>query len=172
MTSANGWETTDGVAVGDVVTVTISDGSQSWVLDPVVVPPAPTSMLPMQELIWVSIAMTAGRRLVGGRTDRSSVAEARGHTDLSKVDHKEERDLAHAATTTKPSFMEKLNGPWHERALWVYLVDRHRPLGRTPLPGRPDLDPQHAAAGGARRARVPVSLARASQRSCTSPMRS
>ena len=22
----------------------------------------------------------------------------------------------------KPSFMDKLNGPWHERALWVYLL--------------------------------------------------
>ena len=72
ITSANGWETTDGVAVGDVVTVTISDGSQAWALDPVVVPPPPTSMLPMQELIWVSIAMTAGAAWwAAGRTARA-----------------------------------------------------------------------------------------------------
>ena len=71
-TTSNGWETTDGVAVGDVVTVTITDGTQSWALDPVVVPPAPTSMLPMQELIWVSIAMTAGAAWwAAGRTARA-----------------------------------------------------------------------------------------------------
>lgn len=71
-TTSSGWETTEGVAEGDVVTVTISDGSQSWVLDPVVVPPAPTSMLPMQELIWVSIAMTAAAAWwAAGRTARA-----------------------------------------------------------------------------------------------------
>ena len=58
-TTSNGWETTDGLDVGDVVTVTISDGSQAWELDPVVVPPAPTSMLPMEELIYASIFLTA-----------------------------------------------------------------------------------------------------------------
>ena len=25
-------------------------------------------------------------------------------------------------TATKQGFMEKLNGPWHERALWIYLA--------------------------------------------------
>ncbi len=25
-------------------------------------------------------------------------------------------------TAAKPGFLEKLNGPWHERALWVYLT--------------------------------------------------
>jgi hypothetical protein len=33
--------------------------------------------------------------------------------------------LAHAAapaTPAKAGFLEKLNGPWHERALWVYLT--------------------------------------------------
>ena len=71
-TTSNGWETTEGVAVGDMVAVTISDGSQSWALDPVVVPPAPTSLLPMQELIWVSIAMTAGAAWwAAGRTARA-----------------------------------------------------------------------------------------------------
>ena len=40
--------------------VTISDGAGEWALSPVVVPAATTSMLPMQELIYVSIALTAG----------------------------------------------------------------------------------------------------------------
>ena len=71
-TTANGWETTEGVAEGDVLTVTISDGSQAWDLDPVVVPPPPTSMLPMQELIYTSIALTIGTALwVAGRTTRA-----------------------------------------------------------------------------------------------------
>lgn len=71
-TTADGWETTDGVAEGDVVAVTISDGVQAWDLDPVVVPPPPSSMLPMQELIYVSIFLTAGTALwVAGRTARA-----------------------------------------------------------------------------------------------------
>lgn len=28
----------------------------------------------------------------------------------------------HAQTTRSPGFLEKLNGPWHERALWIYLL--------------------------------------------------
>jgi hypothetical protein len=58
--TANAWETTQGLNEGDAVVVTVSDGAQAWALDPVVVPPPPTSMLPMQELIYVSIALTAG----------------------------------------------------------------------------------------------------------------
>ena len=68
-TTAAGWETTEGVAEGDELTVTISDGQQSWALDPVVVPPPPTSMIPMVELIYVSIFLTAGTALwAAGRT--------------------------------------------------------------------------------------------------------
>ena len=71
-TTANGWETTEGVAEGDVLTVTIADGSQAWDLEPVVVPPPPTSMLPMQELIYTSIALTFGTAVwVAGRTTRA-----------------------------------------------------------------------------------------------------
>jgi hypothetical protein len=71
-TTANGVETIDGVAEGDVVTITISDGSQSWKLAPVVVPPPPTSFLPMQELIYASIFLTLGTALwVAGRTTRA-----------------------------------------------------------------------------------------------------
>jgi hypothetical protein len=71
-TTANGWETTEGVAEGDVVTVTISDGTQAWDLDPVVIPPPPTSMLPMPELIYTSIFLTAGTAWwVAGRTARA-----------------------------------------------------------------------------------------------------
>ena len=42
------------------MTVTIADGTEARRLDPVVVPPAPTSMLPMQELIYTSISLTFG----------------------------------------------------------------------------------------------------------------
>jgi len=70
--TGNGWETTEGLAEGDVVTVTISDGSQVWDLDPVVVPPPPTSMLPMQELIYASIFLTLVTALwLAGRTARA-----------------------------------------------------------------------------------------------------
>ncbi len=71
-TTANGLETTQGVDEGDVLTVSISDGSQTWDLDPVVVPPPPTSMLPMQELIYTSIFLTVGTALwAAGRTARA-----------------------------------------------------------------------------------------------------
>jgi len=71
-TTANGWETMEGVTEGDVVTVTISDGGQAWHLDPVVVPPPLTSMLPMQELIYASIFLTLGSALwLAGRTARA-----------------------------------------------------------------------------------------------------
>ena len=71
-TTANAWETAEGIAEGDVVRVTVSDGPQAWDLDPVVVPPAPTSMLPMQELIYVSIFLTVGTAWwLAGRTARA-----------------------------------------------------------------------------------------------------
>jgi len=71
-TTSNGWETTEGLAEGDVVTVTVSDGIQAWHLDPVVVPSAPTSMLPMQELIYASIFLTfATACWVAGRAARA-----------------------------------------------------------------------------------------------------
>jgi hypothetical protein len=71
-TTRNGWETTQGVAEGDVVAVTISDGAQTWALDPVLVPPPPTSMLPMEELLYVAIVLTAGTALwAAGRTTRA-----------------------------------------------------------------------------------------------------
>lgn len=70
-TTANGWETMEGVAEGDVVTVTISEGGETWHLDPVVVPAPLTSMLPMQELIYASIFLTLATALwLAGRTAR------------------------------------------------------------------------------------------------------
>jgi hypothetical protein len=66
-TTADGWETADGIAEGDVVTVAISDGDQAWHLAPVVVPPPPTSMIPMPELIYTSIFLTAGTALWAAR---------------------------------------------------------------------------------------------------------
>jgi hypothetical protein len=71
-TTANAWETTDGIAEGDLVTVTITDGGQAWALDPVVVPQPPTSMLPMEELIYASIFLTIGTAWwLAGRTARA-----------------------------------------------------------------------------------------------------
>ena len=76
-TTSNGWETTEGLAEGDVVTVTISDGAQAWDLDPVVVPPPPTSMLPMQELIYASIFLTLGTAFWVAGQDRPNLATTR-----------------------------------------------------------------------------------------------
>ena len=71
-TTANAWETTMGLEKDDVVAVTLSDGTQSWDLSEVVVPPPPTAWLPMQELIYVSIALTAGTAWwVAKRTTRA-----------------------------------------------------------------------------------------------------
>lgn len=58
-TTARAWETMDGVVTGDTLAVSISDGTDSWALDPVVVPAPPTSFLPMQELLYASIVLTA-----------------------------------------------------------------------------------------------------------------
>lgn len=70
-TTANGWETMAGLDVYDVVSITITEGGVAWPVGPVVVPPAPTSIVPMRELIYLSIAMTAAAALwVLGRTAR------------------------------------------------------------------------------------------------------
>ena len=66
-TTANGRETREGLVEGDVVAVTIVDGTRTWDLDPVVVPPPPTSMLPMQELIYSSIFLTFGTAVWAAR---------------------------------------------------------------------------------------------------------
>ena len=71
-TTATGWETMEGVAEGETVAVAISEGGQTWQLDPLVVPPPPTSLIPMQELIYVSIFLTIGTAWwVVGRTARA-----------------------------------------------------------------------------------------------------
>ena len=71
-TTASAWETTEGVAEGDVVSVTISDGTHAWRLDPLVVSQTATSMLPMQLLIYVSSALTAVTAIwVAARTVRA-----------------------------------------------------------------------------------------------------
>jgi len=71
-TTATGWETTEGVAEGDTVAVAISEGGQTWKLETVVVPPPPTSLIPMQELMYVSIFLTIGTAWwVVGRTARA-----------------------------------------------------------------------------------------------------
>jgi hypothetical protein len=71
-TTANGFETADGLDEGDVVTVTISAGTGVYATERVVVPPPPTSMLPMEELIYGSIFLTIGTAWwVVGRTARA-----------------------------------------------------------------------------------------------------
>ncbi len=71
-TTPNGWESVAGVTAYDVVMITVSEGSESWSLDPVVVAPAPTSLLPMRELLWTAIGLTAVAALwMLGRTART-----------------------------------------------------------------------------------------------------
>lgn len=71
ITTSTGWETSEGIAEGDVVSVTIAEGAQEWPLDPLVVPPSPISMLPIQELLYASIFLTfATAAWVAGRTAR------------------------------------------------------------------------------------------------------
>jgi hypothetical protein len=71
-TTANGYESTHGVLEGDVVEVTIANGTGAWALAPVIVPAPPTSVLPMQELIYFSIFLTLGTAWwVFGRTARA-----------------------------------------------------------------------------------------------------
>jgi hypothetical protein len=70
--TGNGWETDRGVVKGDVVAITISDGTQGWRLDPIVVGQMATSMFPMQLLIYISSALTAVTALwVASRTFRA-----------------------------------------------------------------------------------------------------
>ncbi len=71
-TTANGWEADGNVVKGDIVSITISDGTQGWRLDPIVVGQTTTSMLPMQVLIYISSALTAVTALwVASRTFRA-----------------------------------------------------------------------------------------------------
>ena len=71
-TTANGFQTLEGLDEGDVVTVSISDGAQAWELEPVAVPPPPTSLLPVEELLYASILLTIGSAWwVAGRTARA-----------------------------------------------------------------------------------------------------
>jgi hypothetical protein len=71
-TTSNGWETMRGLEAYDVVMVTIVEGSQAWSLDPVVVPQAPASAIPMRELIYLSMALTAVAAVwLAGRTART-----------------------------------------------------------------------------------------------------
>jgi hypothetical protein len=71
-TSRNGWETMEGLHVHDVVMVTIAEAGQTWGVDPVVVPPAATSVLPMRELLYAAIALTAvAAAWVASRTART-----------------------------------------------------------------------------------------------------
>ena len=71
-TTTNGFETAEGLDTGDVVVVSISDGRRVWELDPVVVPPAPTSLLPMEQLLYASIFLAiATAWWVASRTARA-----------------------------------------------------------------------------------------------------
>jgi hypothetical protein len=57
-TTPNAWETSQGVAIGDQVAVTISEAAQVWTVGPVVVPTPPTFALPMKEIVLASILIT------------------------------------------------------------------------------------------------------------------
>ena len=59
-TTANGFETMEGVDDGDRVVVTISAGGATWDLGTIVVPPPATSRLPMEELLYAAIFLTIG----------------------------------------------------------------------------------------------------------------
>ncbi len=66
-TTAMAWEGGEGLDVGDAVSVTIVGGAETWDVGTVVVPPAPSSLLPMRELIYLSIALTAGAAIWAAR---------------------------------------------------------------------------------------------------------
>jgi hypothetical protein len=66
-TTANGWESSDGVGTWDVIDVTIVEGGQAWHLDSIIVNPAPSALLPMRELIYASIVLTAAAALWAAR---------------------------------------------------------------------------------------------------------
>jgi hypothetical protein len=59
-TTRLGWETTQGVAEGETVGISVSNGTQTWKAQPVLVTPPPTAMLPMRELIIAGIIFTIG----------------------------------------------------------------------------------------------------------------
>ena len=72
LTTSNGWETTGAIVEGDVLTVTIADGTQAWDLESVVVPPPLSWILPMRELIYISAFLSGATLLwVAGRTKRT-----------------------------------------------------------------------------------------------------
>lgn len=79
-TTANGFETIEGVDEGDVVRVTVADGGRgTWELAPIVVPAPPTAMLPMEELLYAAIVLTIGTAWwMVGRTARAWRRPARG----------------------------------------------------------------------------------------------
>ncbi len=68
MTSPGAWETATGVETDDIVTVTVSDGGESWSTPNVLIPAPLTSVLPMRALIALSIFLaTAVAWWIGGR---------------------------------------------------------------------------------------------------------
>ncbi len=83
-TTRNGWETTEGIAEGDEVRVAISDGTQTWDLGTVVVPPAAHLDDPDAGAHLHLDRPDVRYRVVGGWKDRPSLAKTRAQTDLSK----------------------------------------------------------------------------------------
>ncbi len=72
MTTPGAWETVIGLKSGDLVTVTVGDGGESWALPTILVPEALTSVLPMKLLIAISIFLaTAVAWWAAGRTARA-----------------------------------------------------------------------------------------------------
>jgi hypothetical protein len=58
---------------------------------------------------------------VGGTADHPSLAKTGDRAGLTGATRGEGKTMA-ATTQPREGFMEKLNGRWHERALWIYLV--------------------------------------------------
>ena len=59
LTTTGAWETMTGVEPDDVVTVTISERSETWSLPTVVIPPPLASIFPMRALIAISIFLAS-----------------------------------------------------------------------------------------------------------------
>jgi len=57
-TTANGWETSQGVAIGDQLTVAISEEGHGWQVGPVIVEPVQAPIPMLKEVILASILVT------------------------------------------------------------------------------------------------------------------
>src|SRR5207247_5396558 len=59
--------------------------------------------------------------LVDRQEDGTGLASTSSPNHLSEG-HPIDKERSRMAASSEPGFMAKLNGRWHERALWIYLV--------------------------------------------------